>query len=232
MTTEPTKALPLILRDAEGKSFTFIPDTKGMFNLTDMHARLGLPNSKRPGQWNNAQQRYLDQCGSFNTAIGGSNPGTRATETGTIAYAMWVSPEFYEMVIAVFIAVRNEKALSAAVYEELNEAHQELFADNAVLLHACARFNKHQSMCWRTACYLAGIDNPEKAMAYVFTKYTLWNTRNGKPSSMNNSGYDAGFSIRDWGRLGTGLDVRKGGRLWMIRHAEEINEATCTRKPR
>lgn len=49
----------------------------------------------------------------MHVAHGGANPGTWATEEAAIAYAMWVSPDFYLKVIRAFIALRNDKVSEA-----------------------------------------------------------------------------------------------------------------------
>lgn len=116
MNPEPSKALPITLRDAKGNSHKFVPDTQGMFNLTEMHCRLGLPNSKRPAQWRTSISRDLAACANLHSLVGSETLGT---EVATIAYAMWVSNDFYKMVVSVFIAVRSDALLSAQVYERL-----------------------------------------------------------------------------------------------------------------
>ncbi|HFI9393698.1 TPA: KilA-N domain-containing protein [Escherichia coli] len=45
--------------------------------------------------------------------MNGDGGGTWATEAGTVAYAMWVSPDFYLKVIRAFIALRNDKVSEA-----------------------------------------------------------------------------------------------------------------------
>jgi len=75
-----------------------------MWNLNEIAKAL---NVDEPGQWRTAVRRELDRNANLHLAHGGSNPGTYATEAGTIAYAMWVSTEFYLMVIHAFVAMRN-----------------------------------------------------------------------------------------------------------------------------
>ncbi|MHC2595523.1 hypothetical protein ACVLVH_001139 [Kluyvera sp. 1366] len=84
-----------------------------MWNLNELHKALTLGDNKVPSEWNNQVRLHLDHSGNFRTALGGANPGTWATEQGAIAYAMWVSPEFYLKVINAFIAIRNDKVAEA-----------------------------------------------------------------------------------------------------------------------
>lgn len=81
-----------------------------MWNLNELHKELELPSAKEPGQWRSSVRTLLDQDANLHVAHGGSTPGTWATEEAAIAYAMWVSPDFYLKVIRAFIALRNEVA--------------------------------------------------------------------------------------------------------------------------
>lgn len=79
----------------EGHSF--ICNDQRMWNLNEIHRVLGLPASKMPSEWNNKIRTQLDRSGNFRT-VNGDGGGTWATEAGTVAYAMWVSTDFYLMV--------------------------------------------------------------------------------------------------------------------------------------
>ncbi|MBC0621623.1 KilA-N domain-containing protein, partial [Escherichia coli] len=78
-----------------------------------VHKELELPSAKEPGQWRSSVRTLLDQDANLHVAHGGSTPGTWATEEAAIAYAMWVSPDFYLKVIRAFIALRNDKVSEA-----------------------------------------------------------------------------------------------------------------------
>ncbi|EFK4046148.1 KilA-N domain-containing protein, partial [Escherichia coli] len=84
-----------------------------MWNLNELHKELELPSAKEPGQWRSSVRTLLDQDANLHVAHGGSTPGTWATEEAAIAYAMWVSPDFYLKVIRAFIALRNDKVSEA-----------------------------------------------------------------------------------------------------------------------
>lgn len=77
------EALPIVI---EGHSF--ICNDQRMWNLNEIHRVLGLPANKMPKEWDNRLRTVLDQGGNFLLAHGGSTPGTWATESGTVAYAM------------------------------------------------------------------------------------------------------------------------------------------------
>lgn len=83
-----------------------------MWNLNELHKELGLPESKMPSQWRGSLKDSLVKCANLHILLG-RNGGTFATEEAAIAYAMWVSDEFYLKVIRAFIALRNDKVSEA-----------------------------------------------------------------------------------------------------------------------
>lgn len=83
-----------------------------MWNLNELHKAKDLPASKVPSKWDNEIQRHLANSRNF-VSLEGRNGGTWATEQGAIAYAMWVSPDFYMTVINAFIALRNDNVVKA-----------------------------------------------------------------------------------------------------------------------
>ncbi|EJX7426040.1 KilA-N domain-containing protein [Escherichia coli] len=146
MSTQPLMkhevVLPVIV---DGYHWTCNQDR--MWNLNELHKELGLPDEKKPYRWDNQVRTVLDQARNFVVAHGGSTPGqwrsslkdklvkdanlhvlagrsggTLATEEAAIAYAMWVSDDFYLKVIRAFIALRNDKVSEAkALAQESKE---------------------------------------------------------------------------------------------------------------
>ncbi|WP_339505155.1 KilA-N domain-containing protein [Pseudomonas sp. RL_105y_Pfl2_101] len=226
MNPEPSKALPITLRDAKGNSHTFIPDTQGMFNLTEMHCRLGLANSKRPAQWRTSISRDLAACANLHSLVGSETLGT---EVATIAYAMWVSNDFYKMVVSVFIAVRSDALLSAQVYERLAMAHQELFADNCYKLRAYSRIDNKNSMTWTVACDMYGIERPLLAKQYIYETHGFWRIVCGEVAETG-KGRATGFYVRNRGNNGPELDLAPGARDWLLHNVGAINFATKPNK--
>jgi len=93
-----------------------------MWDLNAIHKTLNLEDPKAPHRWSNKVREHLDQTRNFVVAHGGANPGTWATEEGTIAYAMWVSVEFYLKVVRAFILLRNDKVTEAkALAQDVKE---------------------------------------------------------------------------------------------------------------
>jgi len=102
-------ALPIVI-----ENHSFICNDQRMWNLNEIHRVLQLHDSKTPSQWNNKVREALSNSGNFQS-IEGKNGGTWATEKGAIAYAMWVSPEFFELVVDAFIFMRNDAVLRERV---------------------------------------------------------------------------------------------------------------------
>lgn len=109
MNTNIIEALPIVI-----ENHSFICNDQRMWNLNEIHRVLNLPDSKAPSQWTNKVREALSNSGNFQS-IEGKNGGTWATEKGAIAYAMWVSPEFFEMVVDAFIFMRNDAVLRERV---------------------------------------------------------------------------------------------------------------------
>lgn len=224
-----TKHLPISLPDGNGNMHIFVPDARGMYNLTDMWRVLGLPRSKQPSRWNNETKRHLERERNF-VSVNGDAGFTFATETGTIAYAMWVSTEFYSMVIATFIAVRNDAVLSSFALEQLAVQHRGMFQHNARKLRAADRLDRWRTMPWHLACYLCGIDHPDKARSYVWQRFGFWSVRHTTRRTeyqVTYLGERHGFECRNRGNYGTELALTRTARHWLLDHANEINEATA-----
>ncbi|MCH6620755.1 KilA-N domain-containing protein [Escherichia coli] len=111
MSTQPLMkhevVLPVIV---DGYHWTCNQDR--MWNLNELHRTLGLPPAKEPGQWRSSLKDKLVKDANLHVLAGRSG-GTLATEEAAIAYAMWVSDDFYLKVIRAFIALRNDKVSEA-----------------------------------------------------------------------------------------------------------------------
>lgn len=151
--TNTIEALPIVI-----ESHSFVCNDQRMWNLNEIHRVLNLPDNKAPSQWNNKVREALDQSGNFQTAIGGISPGTWATEEGTVAYAMWVSTDFYLMVIRAFIFMRNDAVLRERVAvlqaDEANVALS-IAAPKADIFDG--RLARGGSVPWTWACKALGL---------------------------------------------------------------------------
>ncbi|MFJ5333740.1 KilA-N domain-containing protein [Pectobacterium sp. CHL-2024] len=144
--------LPIIIN---GHSFTC--DENQMWNLNDIYRTLDLSDSKRPSEWNNQVRTQLDRSGNFRT-VNGDGGGTWATEKGTIAYAMWVSTDFYSLVIDAFVFMRNDAIMRERIaILQADEANAELSiaAPKADIFDG--RLERGGSVPWSWACKSLGL---------------------------------------------------------------------------
>lgn len=107
MNTNTTEALPIVI-----ENHSFVCNDQRMWNLNEIHRVLNLPDNKAPSQWRDAIAREMESSANLQKM---DKVGSLATEAGTIAYAMWVSTNFYLMVINAFIFMRNDALLRERV---------------------------------------------------------------------------------------------------------------------
>ena len=121
MNTTNIEALPIVI-----ENHSFICNDDRMWNLNEIHRVLELPDSKEPGQWRSSIKERLIKDANLHV-LAGRNGGTWATDEATVAYAMWVSDDFYLMVIRAFIFMRNDAVLRKRVAVlQADEANAEL----------------------------------------------------------------------------------------------------------
>ncbi|WP_440811114.1 KilA-N domain-containing protein [Pseudomonas syringae] len=232
--TIKTNVLPISLPNDKGELHTFEANDDGMYNLTDIWRTLELPKSKLPSQWDNESKRYLSQNGNFHSA-NSQDKNTLATEQGTIAYAMWVSTEFYMLVVNTFIALRNDSIASAVVLAKLNKEQRGLLQRSARSLSLLDHMFRRPRLRWKELALLAGIEHPIKCKDVLLRRGYI------KEETGTN---DAGRSITQvvptaygqrhgivpvWaGLMGWQFAFNHVGRDWVIRHADTMN-AVCRR---
>lgn len=223
LTNNQTDLLPIVI---EGQ--TFKPNEDGMWSLTAIHKALGLPDNKRPGQWSNSVQAALFKCGNFNISQG-RDGGYLSTEAGTIAYAMWVSTDFYLMVIHAFVAMRNSAIRDAKTKDALLAANM----PKATTLDLKAR---GAGLTWTEACRVAGIQQPRLAMDVLVTTRSFvypvdnFGSRTGSPRPKKQ-----GFAVGAFVKVSSDFGNREGWRVkprgldWLQGKAQEINTAVAER---
>ena len=134
---------------------TFSANEDRMWNLNEIQKGLDLPESKAPSQWRNAVADELRRSANLQT-VNGDLGGTFATEAGTIAYAMWVSTDFYLMVVHAFVAMRN----NAVAESRSLRADLDANMPKASTLDMKAR---SAGLTWTEACRVTGIQQPRLA---------------------------------------------------------------------
>ncbi|HDS1057810.1 KilA-N domain-containing protein [Pseudomonas putida] len=221
MNFQDTK-LPVVIN---GQAFTANAD--GMWNLNEIAKAL---NVDEPGQWRTAVRRELDRNANLHLAHGGSNPGTYATEAGTIAYAMWVSTEFYLMVIHAFVAMRNSAIRDA-------KAKDAVLAANMPKATTLDRKASGAGLTWTEACRVAGIQHPALALKYLHSVKRFvravdnFGTPDG-PVRPPKKAFDIGHFVVASGDFGNreGWRVKPGGLDWLARNTETINSGVAEGK--
>lgn len=222
---QTSELLPVVIN---GQTFSANQDR--MWNLNEIQKGLDLPDAKRPSQWDNEIRKALDQSGNFHTALGGANPGTWATEAGTIAYAMWVSPDFYLMVVHAFVAVRNSAVRELRHKDALLDANM----PKASTLDMKAR---GAGLTWIEACRVAGIQQPRLALDVLVSMgsfvYPMDNfgSREGSPRPRK-QGFEVGAFVKASSEFGNreGWRVKPRGLDWLRNKAEEINQKVVEKK--
>lgn len=225
---QENKPLPILIKGIE-----FKPDAAGMYNLTAMHKELELPDAKAPRKWNNSIKRHLANRRNFGSSEGNKG-GTYATERGTIAYAMWVSPEFYSLVVDTFIAVRNNALASAIAQAAIADEYKSLLKQNARMVNRFSKWISAKLLNWDKSALLAGINNPYKAKQSMLDKgylRTVGRLHCGKQITEylpTEKGRNVGISSRYMGWNGDQFHFTKEGREWLSRMSDQINECTNT----
>lgn len=230
MDIDQIELLPIAI---DGQAFKPNPD--GLWNLNEIAKALGVTE---PGQWRTSIRRALDQNANLHLAHGGANPGTWATEAGTIAYAMWVSPDFYLMVVHAFVAMRNDSiirtrlALLAAAESDAKLAQA---VPKAELVDRRLAAN---GIPWGEACRMAGVTKPQLAKQYlvysgrfVCVEHPSEYRKILKPAPR---GFAGGFFKACSLSYGNedGFRVTASGLAWLQSKAQEINVAIADRARR
>ncbi|MBJ2216040.1 hypothetical protein JFT64_28830 [Pseudomonas carnis] len=208
---------------------TFSANAERMWHLNEIHKGLDLPDSKSPSEWRNAVSVELRTSGNLRSLDGS---GTFADELGTIAYAMWVSTDFYLMVAGAFVAMRNNAVGELRSAKTLLDANM----PKASTLDMKAR---GAGLTWTEACRVAGIQQPRLAQdALVSTGAFVYlvdnfGTREGSPRP-HKKGFEVGAFVRASSDFGNreGWRVKPRGLDWLRGKAEEINLKVAEEKAR
>lgn len=150
-TNTQAEMLPIII-----EGHTFKSNTDGLWSLNEIHQTLSLDPAKEPSEWRNEIQAELSNSGNLRSKVGRYG-GTLATEPGAIAYAMWVSTDFYLMVVRAFVTMRNDAVLSARMAAIALVEKDALLADNMPKASALMQKADGFGISWTDACRAAGV---------------------------------------------------------------------------
>lgn len=230
MSTQTMTVTPLPLH-ISGQDFA--PNAASMFDLTEMHKRLGLPDTKRPAQWRTEVSRELAKCANLHIKEGKAGY-TLATESAAVAYAMWVSTEFYMLVVSAFITMRNNALASALVMRQLNDDQREALSRSARAVERITLLAHRPKLRWKDATLFCGIENPIKAKSLLaelgFIEVEKWRNSNGVVINQwrpTEKGLDIGI-VEEWaGLMGYQFAFDYVGRKWLEQSSTYINKRTA-----
>lgn len=220
--TYTIEALPIVI-----ENHSFVCNEQRMWNLNEIHRVLCLPDTKSPSQWNNKIHEALTASGNFQKV---DKVGTWATEKGTIAYAMWVSPRFYEMVVDAFIFMRNDAVLRERVAvlqaDEANAALS-IAAPKASIFDN--RLANGRSVPWSWACKSLGLA-PFKLRNHLKRtgRFCLPPFTEHKHPYPTKKGFELGYFV--WKKVmdRNEWQVTARGVAWMQEKQHEWREAIAT----
>ncbi|WP_154232536.1 hypothetical protein [Pseudomonas syringae] len=222
MFTTQSELLPIVI---EGQ--TFKSNAEGLWDLNEAHRELDLPESKSPSEWRNAVATELRASGNLRII---DKVGTLATEAGTIAYAMWVSTDFYLMVVRAFVAMRNDAVLSARMAGIALVEKDALLADNMPKASALMLKADGLGISWTDACRAAGVSQSRLAKDVLVSEKvfrTVWDHDRGndviEPSPQQ---FKSGLFKRAKGLHGNleGWRVSTKGLNWLTEKSSKIND--------
>ena len=215
LTNNQTDLLPIVI---EGQIFK--PNAEGLWSLNEIHKTLNLSEAKRPSEWSNAVSAELLASGNFRKV---DKVGSFADELGAIAYAMWVSTDFYLMVAGAFLAMRNSAVREQRQKDALLDANM----PKATTLDLKAR---GAGLTWTEACRVAGVQQPRLALAeLVKMKWFVYPVDSfGSPEGSPRP-KKQGFAVGAFVKVSTDFGNKEGWRVkprgldWLNKHAEEVN---------
>lgn len=145
----------------EGRVFE--SDEEGFIDLNHVWKDFNLPNNKRPSEWRNKISEGLRQSGNLRSARKSTSYNEYnilvADERATVAYAMWISLDFYLSVMDAFISLRRGN-LEEAVMLAAGTMSEE---DEYLLV----KFAAMKGLCFTKSCWYANIKHPNKLLTYL-----------------------------------------------------------------
>lgn len=224
MTNNTDTLLPIII-----EGHTFKPNADGLWNLNEIAKTLSV---REPGQWRNAVQAALVKDANLHVSHGN---GTLATEAGTIAYAMWVSTDFYLMVVHAFVTMRNDSILSARMALLAAAEADTKLAQAVPKADLIDTRLTGLGITWSQACKLANIAKPQLAKQYLVSTGRFVSrdhpTEYKKIIKPASRAFDWGFFKSCSLSYGNddGYRVTAKGLAWLQGKAQEINAAIAER---
>lgn len=144
------------------KVFESSPD--GFLDLNDIHKALNLPKNKAPSQWRDKKvvdklKHYANMKTARKTTAYNQHNTLVGDEKATVAYAMWVSYDFFSQVLDAFVALRQGN-----IEEAVMLAAGTMSEEDEYLL---VKFAAMKGLCFTKSCWYANIQYPNKFLNYL-----------------------------------------------------------------
>ncbi len=192
------------------KGQVFESDETGMLDLNNIWRGCNLEENKRPSDWRGkVKQSFISSTNlrivSPPRAIGESRAKTTtvATEKAAVAYAMWVSIEFYEMVLDAFVALRNG---------ELAKAYNIAKETNPLAETAFDKWMSYADTPLRDATAMLGVK-----------RVMLFMSEAKKPKQLASFVKRGILKHRNYGDKGTAVRITSQGKAWLRDNIETVN---------
>lgn len=212
---------------------TFESNEDGMLNLNSIWKECGLGENKRPSQWRNDVSRSFFESANLQSrevaTVGGSNLTSKALfadEEATIGYAMFVSVDFYRIVVKAFVALRQGAVEEAQRLAALTKTVEET--------HYLKRQERVLGMSWDESCAYAGIVNSQacRHMLLAHPLFTFFEKNSRGDYYVTTSGAESGYFYNRGNVFNenTVMKVSKEGRLWLKQNNGWFNKQTAIYK--
>lgn len=136
----------------------FESDEDGMLDLNDIWRGCNLPENKRPSEWKSSIKQLLTNSDKIRNKAGRYGY-TKSYEEGAIAYAMFVSDEFYLDVITAFKELRKGNIEEAVLLAAGTMSKEDE--------HLLIKFSSMKGLCFTKSCWYANIEHPNKLLNYL-----------------------------------------------------------------
>lgn len=202
----------------KGKVFT--SDEDGYLDLNEIWRGCELNASKRPNEffrYKNGKALLANGNSRLNKINSLQNPFYEGDENSTVAYAMWVSLDFYMTVLNSFVALRNGR-----IEEAVSLASSTMSEEDS---HYLNRQMKLKGMLWDEACAYAGIKHP-RLLKQELLKHPRFNYFNEDGVVNENHPYAETYFYNRGNKFTSNvrLCVTPEGRQWLRKYNDKFQE--------
>ena len=156
----------------------------GLYSLMDLHKASGGENAKRPSIFFNNKstaslvailEKRHGKDAVMQSSNGGKNTGYMACKQLMVAYAMWLSPEFYDKVIQTFIHIAegNETAALQTAGTTASLSRLKVLTAEYTALKGCAHVGYQDAAAIAAIERVADMTDEEVAANKRTMEYTI-----------------------------------------------------------